>query len=423
MLIGVGLLAAAVAVQKYNEPRDASKSGSLGGTDDLLGYQGFDVDPNSVPDQPNQEDQVQYESYPSFYVITPEGEVVPESSPVAGTSGEAGLPADVPIASTGTGSLFQDAAATGGAIGANLMLPSIAKRVTKLVDTNYLTDAVSSAAKQSPWKKLIKDPYNLNSFNDLATSKAQKTGSAEVTELAIDKSGKTILKTAPKWAKGLRTVANFIPLIDIPIGAGLDVYFNRYEADPTKKINWGDAIAANTAGELAQLGITTGGAAAGTVVPVAGNVAGGVTGFVVGTAADITATEAYYAARGKSSLFVSDKEKVSGDGFSVGDVTKVSKNSQTTNFPTVDLSQPKAATKKTTTLPTIDLSKPKTSNSTGSTKTSKSSKSSKSSSSRKSSSKKSSSKGRTTTFKTINLSSTKSSSKKSKARTAPTIYL
>lgn len=306
ILIGAGLLGAYLVYKGMNTAKEATNGeGSLGGTDDLLGQQGFDVDPNSVPQQPY------YVEYPQYYVITPEGEVVPNATPNAPTNGGSGIPSNVPLASTGTGSLFQDAAATGGAIGLNLMLPSIAKRINKLIDTKYLTDAVSTEAKQTPWNKFLSDPYGLSSvekkgvseFGDLAISKAEKVGSREVAELAIDKSGKTVLKTIPKWAKATKTVANFIPLVDIPIGAGLDVYFSRYEEDPTKKIDWWSAIKANTAGELAQLGITGGAAAASSVVPVAGTIAGGVGGFIVGTGADIAATEGAYAAMGKTSLF------------------------------------------------------------------------------------------------------------------------
>ena len=299
LLIGAGLLGAYLVAKKMNEPKEGMPQGSLGGTDDLLGQQGFDVDPNSVPDnQPVDE-------Y-NYYVITPDGQLVPNESPTAGTDSGTGIPSNVPIASTGTGTLFQDASAVGGALGANLMLPSIAKRINKLVDTKYLTESVSDATKQTPFQKFIKDPY---AINDLAVSKAEKSGTREIAELAIDKSGKTVLKTVPKWAKGVKTVANFIPLADIPIGAGLDVYFARYEEDPTKKIDWWSAIKANTAGELAQLGITGAAAAAGTVVPVAGNIAGGVGGFVVGTSADIAATELYYKQMGKTSLFSGDSTK------------------------------------------------------------------------------------------------------------------
>jgi len=228
-----------------------------------------------VPEQPQQD--------PVFMVITPEGQIIPENTLGAGTDGGTGFPSDVPIASTGTGTLFADAAVTGGAIGGNIMLPAIAKRINKLIDTKYLTssvdDAISTSAKQTPWNKFINDPYGLKSFDNLVIDKSIKSGSGEVAELAIDKTGKTILKTIPKWAKTTKAVANFIPLLDIPIGAGLDVYFNKYVEDESQKISWADAIAANTAGELAQLGITGGAAAASSVVPVAGTIAGGVGGF------------------------------------------------------------------------------------------------------------------------------------------------
>ena len=289
LLVGAGLLGAYLIYQKTNEAKEGMPQGSLGGTDELLGQQGFDIDPNSIPTQPD-----------VYYVITPEGQIIPNETPTAGTDRGTGLPSNVPIASTGTGSLFQDASLVGGALGSNLMLPSIAKRINKLVDTKYLTDSVAKSSEQSAFKKFIKDPY---AINDLAVSKAEKTGTREIAELAIDASGKTVLKTVPKSLKIVKQVANFIPLVDIPIGAGLDVYFSRYEEDPNKKIDWLSALKANAAGELAQLGIAGGAAAAGTVVPVAGNIAGGVTGFVVGTSADIAATELYYKQMGKTSLF------------------------------------------------------------------------------------------------------------------------
>jgi hypothetical protein len=311
LLIGAGLLGAYLVVKKMNEPKEGMPDGSLGGTDDLLGQQGFDIDPNSVPDNQPVNDY-------TYYVITPEGQLIPNATPTAGTDSGTGIPSNVPIASTGTGTLFQDASAVGGALGANLLLPSIAKRINKLVDTKYISDAVSKEVKQTPFQKFIKDPY---AINDLAVSKAEKTGTREIAELAINIEGKTVLKTVPKWAKGVKTVANFIPLLDIPIGAGLDVYFAKYEEDPTKKIDWWSAIKANTAGELAQLGITGGAAAAGTVVPVAGNIAGGVGGFVVGTSADIAATELYYKQMGKTSLFSGDSTKAQTTNLTAAQVT------------------------------------------------------------------------------------------------------
>jgi hypothetical protein len=137
----------------------------------------------------------------------------------------------------------------------------------------------------------------------LSISKAEKAGTREVAQLAVDETGKTILKTAPAWAKGVKTVANFIPLADIPIGASLDVYFSKYEQDPEKKIDWWSAIKANTAGELAQMGYTVGGAIVASEVPVAGTITGGIGGFIVGAGADIATTELAYKAMNKTSLF------------------------------------------------------------------------------------------------------------------------
>ena len=113
----------------------------------------------------------------------------------------------------------------------------------------------------------------------------------------------TALGTVPKWAKGLKAAANYIPFIDVPIGAALDVYFSKYETDPSKKIDIWSALKANIVGEVSQLGFTGIGTVAGSEVPVIGNIAGGVTGFVLGGAADIAATEAVYKSMGKSSLF------------------------------------------------------------------------------------------------------------------------
>jgi hypothetical protein len=136
LLIGAGLLGAYLITKKMNEPKEGMPQGSLGGTDDMLGNQGFDVDPNGVP---NNQPINEY----TYYVITPDGQLVPNETPTAGTDGGTGIPSNVPIASTGTGTLFQDASAVGGALGANLLLPSVAKRINKLVDTKYISDAVS----------------------------------------------------------------------------------------------------------------------------------------------------------------------------------------------------------------------------------------------------------------------------------------
>ena len=293
LLLGASLLAGFIIYKKSVGSKDLPQ-GSLGGTDELLGQQGFDIDPNAIPDQPQND--------PVYYIIAPDGAVIPQSTEGAGTDGGVGIPSNVPIASTGTGTLFQDTAAVGGSIGANLMLPSIAKRINSLVDTKYVSDKLAKQS-DSAFSKFVKDPYGVN---DLVATKSEKAGTREIVELGVTNSGQSVLKTVPNWAKGIKTVANFIPLADVPIGAGLDVYFSKYEQDPSKKIDWGTAIKANVAGELAQLGVAGAGTLAGTVVPVAGNLAGGVTGFVAGTSADIATTELYYKSAGKTSLFSGD---------------------------------------------------------------------------------------------------------------------
>lgn len=323
--VGAGLVAAYLIYKSYQSSQEAKEGmpqGSIGGEDDLGEQQGFDIDPNSYPSQTGSPYPYGYPTNPDdvpvspYFEVTPEGDIQPSSSPTGGSSGgTSGIPSTTPTYSTGSGSLVSDAAVVAGATGFNLLLPNLAKGIKSAVDSKYAFRAAGDLASESNFQKWLKDPYNIG---DSATSKVMREG--EQTALkqleqggmsvaqsaekpVVREAGEQVLQTMPKWAKGIKGVANFIPLLDIPIGAGLDVWFSRYEDDPNKKIGWGDALAANTAGELAQLGITGAAAAAGTVVPVAGNIAGGVGGFIVGTGADIAATEAYYKARGKSSLF------------------------------------------------------------------------------------------------------------------------
>jgi len=289
LLLGAGLLAGYLIYRKSQEAKDASGTGSLGGTDDLLEQQGFDIDPNSIPDQ-TPDSTYTKETY--VYDINPDGTIAPDN-----TTGGKGFSSDVPIASTGTGSLFQDAAATGGAIGSNIFLPSIAKTINKFVDTHTVANKIEKTAeKDTPFQKFIKDPY---AINDLAVSKAEKTGSREVAELALDTTGKTVVRKTAQTT--IKTVVNFIPVLDIPIGAALDKYFNRLETDPAKQITWGQALKANLAGEAAQLGVT-----AAATIPTAG--IGTVPAFIAGVTLDVAATEGVYAAMGKPNLYGANEQ-------------------------------------------------------------------------------------------------------------------
>ena len=122
LLAGAALIGGFLVYKSIvNKPREAG-SGSLGGTDELLGQQGFDIDPNVIPEQ-----EQEFEWEPNYITITEEGALNPDNP--------TNIPSNIPIASTGTGTLFNDAAAVSGAIGANLLLPSIAKRINKLIDT------------------------------------------------------------------------------------------------------------------------------------------------------------------------------------------------------------------------------------------------------------------------------------------------
>jgi hypothetical protein len=299
LLIGAAIIGSYALLKNLNDKKKNAKEaeGSLGGTDDLLGQQGFDIDPNSVPEQPLNNTLGLDEGISNFYAISPDGKVYPATPEAKNKNDDrlspSSIPSNEPIISSGSGSLIKDASIVGSSIGASFLLPTIGRSVNNIIDTKYLTKGVSDV-QESKIQKWLKNPYGV--------SKTEKY-SGDVAKIAINKEGKTVLKTVPKWAKGVKTVANFIPIADIPIGAGLDVYFSKYEQDNNKKIDWWSAIKANTAGELSQLGATGLAAGASSVIPVAGTVAGGIGGFIVGTGADIATTEAYYKKMGKSSLF------------------------------------------------------------------------------------------------------------------------
>ncbi len=168
--------------------------------------------------------------------------------------------------------VFGDVAVIGGAVGGNMALPAVAKK------TNNLFGFSQDVKGKSKISQFLTDPYSV------ATSQAKQAGSLAV-------------KESPKWVKGVKAVSNFIPFLDVPIGAGLDVWLTRKDDNP---IGWGNALKANTAGELAQLGVTGVGAVAGVGV-------GGIAGWVAGTGADIATTEAVYRQLGEQSLFGTKK--------------------------------------------------------------------------------------------------------------------
>lgn len=301
-LVSLGAVAAYLIYKQMSSAKESEglPQGSLGGEDDLTGQQGFDIDPNSpIPDS--------YSPNETFFYVQPDGTINATPTPSTPDGSSPITDGNTPTYSSGSGSLVADTAMLGGALGFNALLPSLGKGIKNAVDSKYLFKAEGDVAAESNFQKWLKDPFNIG---DSATSKILKEGEQGAFSVAqsgekplIREAGEQAIQTVPKWAKGIKGVANFIPLLDIPIGAGLDVYFSKYEEDPSKKIDWWSAIKANTAGELAQLGITGGAAAASSVVPVAGTIAGGVGGFIVGTGADIAATEASYKAMGKSSLF------------------------------------------------------------------------------------------------------------------------
>jgi hypothetical protein len=272
ILIGAALLGGYLLYKNSTAPKEKNGSGSLGGTDDLLEQQGFDIDPNAVPDQP-QNDSV-------FYVIAPNGQLLPQDTEGVGTDGGTGIPSNVPIASTGTGTLFQDAAVVGGSIGSNLFLSSATKKLGSLVDTKYITKKVGEQVKPSWLKKIASDPYS--SFDDLAVSKAEKTGSNLVAELALDTSGKTVIKASRKAA--LKTSIAWLPIIDVPINIAIDQYYSRkYDKPEDVESIWVSA-GANIAGEFAQVGSLIG------ITAATGGI-GTIPAFFTGAAVDIGTTE------------------------------------------------------------------------------------------------------------------------------------
>lgn len=104
---------------------------------------------------------------------------------------------------------------------------------------------------------------------------------------------KTVAKSIPNWAKTLKVVANYIPLIDIPIGVFLDTYFSAGSAKP---ISLPTAVAGNVIGEIADIG---------TRIAITASTLGigAIPSNIVGTGADIVATEAFYKGMGVDSLF------------------------------------------------------------------------------------------------------------------------
>jgi hypothetical protein len=162
---------------------------------------------------------------------------------------------------------------SGAALGGNLALQKGAETLQSNLNAKY-----PGMPKTAPGSVagMISDPYGVS------TAKTSKKGIQEVAGAAA--------KTAPKWARVLSKGANFIPLLDVPIGAALDKKFMKgTDFEPS----WKQAFAANMAGEAAQLGVGAAGAAVGGV--------GAIPAFLVGTGADIAATEATYARFRKSS--------------------------------------------------------------------------------------------------------------------------
>jgi hypothetical protein len=161
---------------------------------------------------------------------------------------------------------------SGAALGGNLALQKGAESLQSNLNAKY-----PGMPKTAPGSVagMISDPYGVS------TAKTSKKGIQEVAGAAA--------KTAPKWARVLSKGANFIPLLDVPIGAALDKKFMKgTDFEPS----WKQAFAANMAGEAAQLGVGAAGAAVGGV--------GAIPAFIVGTGADIAATEATYARFRKS---------------------------------------------------------------------------------------------------------------------------
>ena len=186
-----------------------------------------------------------------------------------------------------------DVGVIGGAFGANVLLDKSAKGAANAIDIKFPKYA-DDLAELTPWQKFLKDPYGLvpaKPLTGVATDVATKTTKSTISEVGAG----VAISAIPKGWKIAKNVVNFIPLLDIPLGASIDMYLSK-KYDPTdNQLNWADAFAANSAGELAQGGITAGGALVGGV--------GAVPAFIAGVTADVAATEAYYAARGYSSLF------------------------------------------------------------------------------------------------------------------------
>ena len=137
-LVGIGVTAAYMIYKAVSANAAGTEGeGSLGGTDEPL--------PTSTETLPNIPAGGTGGQVPVYFFITPEGEVQSSPSLPSGNGGSdrehsqvvtfptaESLVSATPIASTGTGALFQDAAVIGAGMGANLLLPVAAKGVRSL---------------------------------------------------------------------------------------------------------------------------------------------------------------------------------------------------------------------------------------------------------------------------------------------------
>jgi len=265
----VGGLAIAYYLTKDQAKQDSGTgSGSFGGSDEPAQY--IAVTP-----------QTQQGQHPIYVITTlPQDTSIQEPSSYEPSSSE-------PLFSEQD---IQNYEALGTAIGTNLILSKISKSLLGNINKKYLPEI----EPESKLRKFFSDPYQLTESKPLLKEVSGET----ISNVPITQG----LKTMPKWAKGVKTIANYLPTLDIFIGTGLDVYLTR---DTIKPIPVWTALKSNIAGEFAQISTALGITLATGGTGIAGS-------WLIGTASDIATTEAYYsyAGYGMHSIFGGDEPQI-----------------------------------------------------------------------------------------------------------------
>lgn len=305
---GLALVYAARNSMASSKDGQGSAGGQDAQNDQYAVDSGYQVVPDStyVPPRPDQTyqlttpDNFTPQAPPTNYTGDPNAPVAPAQSYAPGSVKPdfSGLytpasPSDAPIGSAqgAFGALASSAGLIVGGVAANVGILKTAEAIASRTATELPEGRVAQA---------LVDPYGVR-----AGSAAAKTAEGEavpairvVGENAVKQGEEVAARTAAGKAavkvgeasfgkKAASFIAGYIPILGIPVGAAIDVYSTSDAKDEKDRIGWGDALAANALGDVAQVGTIV-------AVPGAGLVAQGLTGFAT--------ADAYYAARDKPSL-------------------------------------------------------------------------------------------------------------------------